>query len=90
MENLLTHHRSIYRIKNTELFIAVAENFVREIRECTAEYKSLEKVPVYRSVKGIVFRMLNDHLFELLHNGSEVEYAISSLEFDTGSTRLTA
>jgi hypothetical protein len=90
METILTQNRTVYHIKNTELFLAVSNNFLREIRECALEYQSLEKVPVYRSVKGIVFKKLNDHLLELLHNGAEIEYSISSLEFDTGDTRLTA
>jgi hypothetical protein len=90
MKNLPIKNRSVYRIKNTDLLIAISDNLLREIRECATEYQSLDKVPVYRTVKGIVFKMINKHLPELLHNGAEAEYAISSLDFNVGNLPLSA
>jgi hypothetical protein len=90
MDNLLTQNRSIYRIRNTDLFISIHEYYLRDIREGVVEYQSLANVPSHQKVKGIVFKVLNEHLNELQNSGAEIQIPINCLEFDLGDLRLSA
>jgi hypothetical protein len=86
----LIKDRLCYKIADSDLYIAVSDPFLRDIRFLTAEYCSLQNVPAIHTIKGLVFRKLNEHLFELTDNGYERELPINQLEFDTGDLGLTA
>jgi hypothetical protein len=90
MENLLTQNRSIYRLKDTDLMISVHDQYLRDIRESVVEYGTLQNVPPHLHIRGIVFKVLNEHLSELRYNGSEIQIPINRLEFDVDNSRLTA
>lgn len=90
MINIFSENYLAYKIKNSDLYAAVAHGYLREIRQNAAEYRSLDLVPVDRQVSAVMFKKVNEHLFELKHNGCEVFIPVNCLEFDTGDLQLIA
>lgn len=90
MSTLFNEQYLVYRIRESNLFAAISDPYLRDIRQYAAEYQSLSEVPADRLVKACIFTAVNDHLFELQNNGTEVELPVNCLEFNTGSFRLSA
>jgi hypothetical protein len=78
----------VYRIAQTDLYISIAEPFLRIIRQCVVEHQSLADVPAGKSIKGILFQELDQHHYALRKNGQEQEIPINLLQFETGNFHI--
>jgi len=90
MQPPFTEDHLVYKIRDSELYAAIYFPDLRDIREFVIEYKTLSAVPDQHLVKGILFRVINEHLYELKQQGREVVIPVNRLDFDTGNLRLTA
>jgi len=89
MQQNFTENHLVYKIKDSDLYAAIGDAYLRDIRQYAAEYQCLGDVPEDRMVKGLLFKM-NKHLCELKGNGEEINLPVNRLEFDTGNLRFHA